>query len=797
MWIFSRKSHPYSLSKQLFESHSILHYILYDCTRDSDQKELSAFEILAEKTPLQQSLLQNAIKIWKTFRHPAIPTFIDTYENNGSTYVITEKLLPFNDQILSNAECAWAIYTMVDFISFLGEDSQAVHGNLQNDAIFMTPGHELKIAGLHWVTVNGVGPFNDFHKEWSITTTFEGIEPSRGTPAYSIDLKFIATFINKWSPKLTHEIIKYGKLWGQNQPINQLQKQSVEYRNYNSGNNSNSQYADQNQQFYSQNPNIFQHQTQMQDQYQNHHTDNNQNLNQFQYQSPNQVDLSYDFPIQNQQFANQNQQFSDQDPDFPSPKMFLADEYWKEDKFMQTLLFLKDLPLKESTERENFYMNFLKIICIFSPSTQEYFLLPKFVSALSYSQSPAILEDILAIGKNIEQQKFDKVIIPIILPLFEIKNRSFRIHLLRKIEKLVSYFSEKEINEKVFPNVIIGLNDTAVALKSETIISMVYLAPKLNSMNGKMFIRELKRLQLDNEASIRCNSVICMAKIAKFIDEELRTQTLLAFFSKSAKDAFPPTRKASILAFRMCQQYFSLEDLASTVMPVIAPLCADTIPENCVMAAKTMKDFVHKFYISLNIKEEEPIETNSTSINSTTQKFDSQATENPTNAQINTSLGSSVNIPIISSTNSNIDNSTNSNEMNGNEFIGSDWQKGNYNQDFNEDEYWKQFTVQEPNDLSSKEANDVMRLFDPDSCFRTNLPPDNNFNEGNSAASLFGPIENNEKKDEEGNQNRKNSNNSTIHRKSKKKSPSLFSRAKQIIIGWNDIDWEEEEENQK
>lgn len=580
MWFFSSKKTPqYKLQKLIFQSNSVIQYYLYDGFRISDQKQFSIFEIKTDPTSLlQQALSKNALKIWKTLRHPAIPIFYDSYENDDNLYVVTEKLLPFNNfnsndtvstsmtddnlesdkqtEILTDNEILWAVHVLTDFVCFLGDKANAIHGSIQNDSLFMTHGHELKIAGLHWMTINGNGPINDYYNDYqnlvlnvnqylpNVEIQFQ-IDPNaikeelavtqnrdKSMNFYStVDSKFIGLFISKHRFQLPERVISYGDFW--------LSNYFLSFSSY---------YAS-----------------------------------------------SGNIP--------------------PTPKMFLDDELcWNQythidqsenkgnnNEYINIILFLKDLPLKEADDRLNFFQHLNQVLNIFSIQTQEYTILPILISSLSYTKSlketPLILEAVFSIGSNpqISNESFENIIIPSIIPLFESKDRNIRIHLLKNIDSLINHFTPKLINETIFPNIIVGLSDTVAAMKSATIISMVSFAPKLSKDNIKSLIRELRKLQTnDQDPSIRCNSVICITKISENIDEEIRISTLLLSFTAALKDSFSSSRKAAITGFKICKKYFAPKSdiIANNILVALAPLCNDSSIENRILAIETMKDYL-------------------------------------------------------------------------------------------------------------------------------------------------------------------------------------------------------------
>lgn len=547
MWLFKRKAAPYTLQDEIFTSNSPFCIKLYNGTRVADQKEFSIFEFKPDQSDFQQALALNAIKSWKTFRHPTIPLYTDTYEDNGITYVVTEKVLPFDPSKLTNSELTWAIYVMTGFVAFLS-DSQSVHGNIFGDALFMTAGHELKIAGLHWLTVNGIGPTFTYRNEWIQSVPLASPDPFDGAPQWAIDIRFVGKYLDEWAQKLPKVLLKNARRW---------QPNSRQY---------------------------------------------------------------------------------------PNPTTLLNLEYWTTDKFVQYLLFLRDLPLKDQFEREQFFKNLHEHLDNFSPETQQHTILPTLMSTLSFAQTPAILEAIVAIGKTMNETDFGTIIVPQLISLFEVKERSLRLQLLSQIEILIPHLDKKILNDKIFGNIIFGLMDTASQVKTATIIAMAPLAPHLTVTNSRTLVRELKKLQSDQDPQIRANTIICIAKIADFIDDEIRLNTLTSCLAKAATDPFPQCRLVAISAYRTCQKYFNNILIASSIMPVVSPLCMDQNLNVKISALKSMKQYVD--LLSEDLPEQVPEEP---------KPQNSQQQQQNVRIPPNTHEKSSTQSNVESNTNNNVD----------------------------------------------------------------------------------------------------------------------------------------------
>ena len=496
MGVTGSRAEPFLLLEPRVAVAQPLKYTVYDAVCNADGSECSVFKIEPGESEMGIALAANFLRSWKVYRHPVIAPFIESYEENGVTYVVTERLLEFDSESLSVNERAWALNNMARLVSFLSESAHVVHGNLGKGALFLTPGRELKVSGLQWVSAvaNASGVIEQFRAQWQASLPFKMDTGEEWNELF--DCQFIGMYLSEWKASIPKPFLKFEKLWKTSTPKVGASK-------------------------------------------------------------------------------------------------FLELEYWENDKFVQYLTFLRELPLKDPFDREVFLKNLLDNIDNFDRETQNVAILPCLISALSYSPTPSLLGPILTIGRNLDEKRFAIMVVPQLVSLFENKDRALRIHLLSEIEALVPFLDQNVANSQIFDNVVGGLNDVSPQLRQATIIAMAPLAQFLTQDHLSVLVRELRRLQIDNDAQIRTNAVICIAKIAGYLDSDTRGQVLAACFAKSVIDPYVPARRAAIAAFKNCLKYFTNYTVAHSVIPAVAPLCVDQNAEVKEAALNALQIFLN------------------------------------------------------------------------------------------------------------------------------------------------------------------------------------------------------------
>lgn len=95
------------------------------------------------------------------------------------------------------------------------------------------------------------------------------------------------------------------------------------------------------------------------------------------------------------------------------------------------------------------------------------------------------------------EEEFRQHVVPAILPLFSVTDRSVRIQLLEKIDTLIQHMDNQTINDSLFESINQGFSDVAKPIRELTLKSMLSLANKLNEKNlNDRLMRSLAKMQV-------------------------------------------------------------------------------------------------------------------------------------------------------------------------------------------------------------------------------------------------------------------------------------------------------------
>ena len=90
-------------------------------------------------------------------------------------------------------------------------------------------------------------------------------------------------------------------------------------------------------------------------------------------------------------------------------------------------------------------------------------------------------------------------------------------------------------------------------------------------------MKHFARIQFkDSEGGIRTNTIVCLGKIAGHLLPQTRQNIMLPAFIRSLRDPFPPSRIAGILSLSATQNFFTLQDCTTKIMPVLCTILMDS-----------------------------------------------------------------------------------------------------------------------------------------------------------------------------------------------------------------------------
>lgn len=132
-------------------------------------------------------------------------------------------------------------------------------------------------------------------------------------------------------------------------------------------------------------------------------------------------------------------------------------------------------------------------------------------------------------------------------------------------------------------------------MREQTLKSVLVIITKLSdrTINGDL-LKQLARTANDEQPGIRTNTTICLGKIAKHLGTSSRSKVLIAAFTRSLRDPFVHARNASLMALGATAEYFTDEDAACRILPVISPALIDKEKIIRDSATRTMEVYLQK-----------------------------------------------------------------------------------------------------------------------------------------------------------------------------------------------------------
>ncbi|XP_026213914.1 N-terminal kinase-like protein [Anabas testudineus] len=285
----------------------------------------------------------------------------------------------------------------------------------------------------------------------------------------------------------------------------------------------------------------------------------------------------------------------------PNPARFLQNcrtpEGFLSNSFVESNLFLEEIQIKDPAEKQQFFQDLSENLDSFPEDFCKHKVLPQLLTAFEFGNAGAVvLTPLFKVGKFLSAEEYQQKIIPVIVKMFSSTDRAMRIRLLQQMEQFIQYLNEAAVNSQIFPHVVHGFTDTNPAIREQTVKSMLLLAPKLNEANlNQELMRHFARLQArDEQGPIRCNTTVCLGKIASYLNAGTRQRVLISAFSRATKDPFPASRSAGVLGFAATHNYYGITEIAARILPTLCALTVD--PDKSVrdQTFKAIKSFLSK-----------------------------------------------------------------------------------------------------------------------------------------------------------------------------------------------------------
>ncbi|CAH8432523.1 unnamed protein product [Schistosoma bovis] len=252
---------------------------------------------------------------------------------------------------------------------------------------------------------------------------------------------------------------------------------------------------------------------------------------------------------------------------------FLANDY------VDTLLFLEEIELKDSMEKSTFLKNLATQITSFPDDVCRHKILPHLVNGLRYGSAGVdALLPVLRLIPLLSDNDFQTYVLPCLLKLFSSPERATRVRLLEHLPDFVQHLQTKCIETQIFGPVSAGFTDTHPVVREATVRAMIHLAPKLSTklLNDNLIKHIITLQSRDAQGGIRTNATVCLAKLASCFSTQTQQGPILGAFLRATRDSFLPNRQAAITALAATQEYYTNDLLAGKVLPCLSFLTTDT-----------------------------------------------------------------------------------------------------------------------------------------------------------------------------------------------------------------------------
>ncbi|EMG48785.1 Scyl1 N-terminal kinase-like protein [Candida maltosa Xu316] len=263
------------------------------------------------------------------------------------------------------------------------------------------------------------------------------------------------------------------------------------------------------------------------------------------------------------------------------------DSWHKQNPIVRFTEQLNELKFVQEQEKLAFFKyelpQYLENDSTFPPGLLQYKLLPELIYQFKQlSKTPVvdperqetlstILNLTIKFGTKLPADEFNKTIKPIIIESFALADRSIRLVLLNHLPDYQQFFTDSEIQYKIFNHLITGFQDTNFMIRETTLKSITIVIDKISVKQvNQELLRILAKSQMDPKPSIRVNTLILIIRISSKIYSNSKNNVLITALSKSLRDSFIPCKMTALNGFESLIDDFSLEEICSKILGHLA-----------------------------------------------------------------------------------------------------------------------------------------------------------------------------------------------------------------------------------
>ncbi|THX13206.1 ARM repeat-containing protein [Aureobasidium pullulans] len=503
---------PYSFGERVDIDQSI--WTLHNGTKREDGSRCSilSFDVNANKSRLP--LAKNALRKFRTLRHPGVVKVLDTVETDTYIYIATERITPLawktKRKAISEESIKWGLHNVAKTLAFINEEATSVHGCIRTSSIFTTDSGEWKLGGLDVLS--------SMKEDEAIIYTYGSLALDSG----------------RYAPP---EVAKGGWDSIKRHPVSAVDSYgfAILIVEVFSGGFSGGDQVGQ-----------------------------TKGIPPAMHASYKR--LAHANPKTRLSVAHFLEQGRKSGSFFDTPLIQLTDGIDNLGLKSETEReeFLREL--EAVAEADDFPEDFFRVK-----------VLPELLKSLEFGGGgPKVLSLVMRIGKKLSDEEYEATITPVVVRLFSSPDRALRVCLLDNLPLMIDHLPQKIVNNGIYPQMVTGFTDLAPLVREQTVKAVLVVVPKLSDriINGEL-LRYLAKTANDEQPGIRTNTTICLGKIAKNLGSGSRTKVLVAAFSRSLRDPFVHARNASLQALAATADLFTEDECATKLLPAICPSLVD------------------------------------------------------------------------------------------------------------------------------------------------------------------------------------------------------------------------------